>query len=152
MIGPNATTTTTSADGALHYPTRAEENANFPFFSLLLFLNRRTTCALCNYSGLEEISDYDCNQLQGWQGRLLRFHTCTMHADEQYTMHSFFLVEHSLLIRREREQIKYLEGKKQTTRLSKLVRSSACPPSILSWKLMQKLLGKLLPLSKYKVF
>ena len=32
MIGPNATTTTTSADGALHYPTRAEENANFPFF------------------------------------------------------------------------------------------------------------------------
>jgi len=77
MIGPNATTTTTSADGALHYPTRAEENANFPFFSLLLFLNRRTTCALCNYSGLEEISDYDCNQLQGWQGRLLRFHIYT---------------------------------------------------------------------------
>ena len=77
MIGPNATTTTTSADGALHYPARAEENANFSLFSLLLILNRRTTCALCNYSGLEEISDYDGNQLQGWQGRLLRFHIYT---------------------------------------------------------------------------
>jgi len=82
MIGPNATTTTNLL--MVHYTTRQElrKMPTFPFFSLLLFLNRRTTCALCNYSGLEEISDYDCNQLQGWQGRLLRFHTCTMHADE----------------------------------------------------------------------
>jgi len=38
MIGPNATTTTTSTDGALHYPARAEENANFSlFFTFALF-------------------------------------------------------------------------------------------------------------------
>ena len=77
MIGPNATTTTTSTstDGALHYPAGGKCQL-FPFLTFALF-ERKKHLRFVNYSGLEEISDYDGNQLQGWQGRLLRFHIYT---------------------------------------------------------------------------
>jgi len=61
----------------VHYTTRPEENANFSLFLTFALFERKKHLRFVNYSGLEEISDYDGNQLQGWQGRLLRFHIYT---------------------------------------------------------------------------
>ena len=61
----------------VHYTTRPEENANFSLFFTFALFERKKHLRFVNYSGLEEISDYDGNQLQGWQGRLLRFHIYT---------------------------------------------------------------------------